>query len=110
MLGRGLGGGSAGAASIGPVVVFTLFHVAAFLAVGIALAAAARAGTGARFRWTTSLLFIAVFFGSATMAEALDPLEQALPSWSIVVANVAALALIGWFLKPRRDPESAMRR
>lgn len=110
VLGRGLGGWSAVAGASGPILVFTLFHVAAFLVIGIALAAAARAGTAARFRWTSSLLFIAVFFGSATMAEALDPLEQALPTWSVVVANVAALAMIGWVVTPRTGPGSAARR
>ena len=101
VLGRGLGGWSPGVGAAGPVLVFTLFHVAAFIAIGIALAAAAGVVRAPRFRWTLNLLFIAVFFASATMAEALDPLHQALPTWSIVVANVAALCLIGWYLVPR---------
>jgi len=100
VLGRGLGGLPPGGGSLLPVLLFTLFHVAVFVTIGIALGAAA-AGTGRRFHTISIALFIIVFFGSATMAAALDPLREALPSWSIVVANVAALGLMGWVLAPR---------
>ena len=102
VLGLGMVGLPGVVASTGDIVRFSLVHALVFLAVGVALASAADPRRRrSRFRWAAGLVFLAVFFGSATMAEAWDPYHQALPTWSIAVCNLAALAVMGWLLRPR---------
>ena len=102
VLGLGMVGLPGVVASTGDIVRFSLVHVLVFLGVGAVLASAADPRRGrSRFRWAAGLVFLAVFFGSATMAEAWDPYHQALPTWSIVMCNLVALTVMGWFLRPR---------
>ncbi|MDH3734356.1 MAG: hypothetical protein OEU54_12525 [Gemmatimonadota bacterium] len=99
VLGLGMIGFPGEVAAVSDVLRFTAVHVTVFLAIGIGLVAAARAGSG-RSRWLVMVIFLAVFFGSATMAEAWDPRNLALPAWSIAFFNVLALVLMGWLIRP----------
>jgi hypothetical protein len=104
VLGLGMVGMPGVVASNGDIVRFTALHVAVFVVIGLVLAAAShRAVAGRAYRWLIAAVFLAVFFGSATMAEAWDPYHLALPTWMIVAWNVVALAAMGWFLGPRSN-------
>ncbi len=102
VLGLGMVGMPGVVASNSDIVRFTAVHVAVFVVLGLVLAAASgRAVAGRAYRWLIAAVFLAVFFGSATMAEAWDPYHLALPAWMIAAWNVVALAAMGWFLRPR---------
>jgi hypothetical protein len=98
VLGLGMIGFSGDIAATSDVLRFTAVHVLIFAAIGLGLSAATHAGA---WRWLVAVMFLVVFFGSATMAEAWDPANLALPPWSIAGVNVLALTVLGWLLRPR---------
>jgi hypothetical protein len=98
VLGLGMIGFSGEIAATSDILRFTAVHVLVFVAIGIGLSAATHARA---WRWLVAGLFLVVFFGSATMAEAWDPANLALPPWSIAGVNVVALTVLGWLLRPR---------
>lgn len=97
VLGLGMIGFSGEIAATSDVLRFTIVHVLVFVGIGIGLSAATHARA---WRWLVALVFLVVFFGSATMAEAWDPAHLALPAWSIAAVNVLALGVLGWMLRP----------
>ena len=104
VLGLGMAGLPGVVFSAGDLFRFTAVHVLVFVVVGVLLALAAGGAQRDRaYLGATAFVFLGVFFGSATMAEAWDPYHQALPNWSIVLCNVVALAVIGWLLRPTSD-------
>ena len=98
VLGLGMIGFPGDVAATSDILRFTVVHVLVFVGIGMGLSAATR---GRAWRWLVALVFLIVFFGSATMAEAWDPAHLALPGWSIAVVNVLALGVLGWMLRPR---------
>lgn len=105
VLGLGMVGMPGVVAADSDVIRFTVVHVLVFAVVGAMLAlASSRPRPGHSYRWLIALVFLGVFFGGATMAEAWDPYHHALPNWSIVTCNVVALAVMGWLLRPGGAP------
>jgi hypothetical protein len=99
VLGLGIAGLPGVIAAGSDVLRFTAVHVLVFIVVGALLALASGASDRPRHLGAAGVVFLAVFFGSATMAEAWDPQHAALPSWSIAICNVAALVVMGWLLR-----------
>lgn len=86
----------------GPVVLFSLIHLAAFTAFGAAVfLAARRLAGGARTAALLAAFLVLVGGAYGVAAAAWPPVAAALPLWSVVGANVLAGAGMAYYLKLR---------
>lgn len=79
------------------VVLYTAFHLAASLAIGLVVAwLLGHAGTGGGRAVAVRTVLIAGFFVTVALVGVLTvPMRALLPTWSIVAANALAVAVAG---------------
>lgn len=86
----------------GPVILWSLIHLALFTVFGTAVFFAARRLSGAARTGALLLALLLITAGSyAALAAAWPPVADALPVWSVVGSNLLGAASMAYYLKLR---------
>lgn len=86
----------------GPVIIWSLIHLAAFSLFGTGVFLAARRLAGAARTGALVLALVLITGGSyAALAAVWPPVADALPAWSVIASNLLGAAAIAYYLKLR---------